>query len=83
MAAQQPQPVAVLMLTAEQLKALIVEAVSTAQSANDDRPLTQRDAAEFLSISEKTLKAKVLRGEITPLPGRPFRFLRSQLIRSK
>lgn len=70
-----------LNLTGDELTRLIRDAVRAELTPRDDEVLKAREAAAHLKISEKTLSRKVKDGEIVPLPGKPLRFLRSELER--
>lgn len=76
----QPQPITMLMLTPDQLGAIIEEAVARAVAPREDEELTLSKAARYLDISTKSLQRKVARGEIVPVSIRPLRFMRSALI---
>lgn len=76
-----PQPVTMVMLTPEQLGAIVEQAVVRATSGRDDESFTLKEAAGFLRISTKSLQRKISRGEVVPVSTHPLRIMRSALVR--
>ena len=67
-----------LMVTPDQLSAIVEEAVSRAVAGHDEA-LTLREAAKHLKVSTKTIARKVAAGQIVPCSMRPLRIMRSAL----
>jgi hypothetical protein len=77
----QPQPVTMVMLTPDQLGAIVEQAVARATAGRDDESFTLKEAASFLKISTKSLQRKIARGEVVPVSAHPLRIMRSALVR--
>lgn len=75
----QPSPVTMVILTPEQLGAIVEQAVARATGVQQDEVLTLYEAAEYLKVSPKTMRRMIERGQAQPLQGKPIRFLRSRL----